>query len=275
MFKLILALVLSSLLPSAFAQAPDGEVKGNAYTHTAASSKEVIQNSQVSVPAVYNNGQEYFGKFRDAPSDVKGNIPIVIFMHGSSGLGLKAIEEWQHWLSKLGVASIAPDSFVLPDRITYKSPVSKEVYEKIHALRASEIQLAIQALKNIQWVDKSRIVLAGTSEGGTAVARYDGSELAGRIIFSWSCENNYFVTSPITAVPLGQPVLNVISANDPFFSPSNKWLGNNEALGHCANALKDHKNSSIVLIPGAPHTLINLRAARQPVEKFLLDIFKM
>jgi len=67
----------------------------------------------------------------------------------------------------------------------------------------------------------------------------------------------------------------VISANDPFFSPSNKWLGNNEALGHCANALKDHKNSSIVLIPGAPHTLINLRAARQPVEKFLLNIFKM
>ena len=31
------------------------------------------------------------------------------------------------------------DSMVLPDRITYSSPVGKDVYEKIHALRGSEI----------------------------------------------------------------------------------------------------------------------------------------
>ena len=41
-------------------------------------------------------------------------------------------------------------------------------------------------------------------------------------------------------------------------------LGNSTALGHCGEALKDHKQSSILLIPGAPHTLLMLPAAQQP-----------
>jgi hypothetical protein len=59
----------------------------------------------------------------------KARVPVVVFLHGSSGLGLKAIGEWQQWLATLGVASIAPDSFALPDRLTYTSPVGKDVYE--------------------------------------------------------------------------------------------------------------------------------------------------
>jgi hypothetical protein len=78
----------------------------------------------------------------------------------------------------------------VPDRITYKSPISKDIYEKIHALRASEITLAVQAIKSLPWADTSRLVLAGTSEGGPAVARHEGNEFAGRMLFSWSCENN-------------------------------------------------------------------------------------
>jgi hypothetical protein len=118
------------------------------------------------------------------------------------------------------------------------------------------------------------MVLAGTSEGSPAVARYRGAEFAGRIIFSWSCEDNYFVRAHDTAIPADRPVLNVISLSDPFFSPSNSWLGNPAAKGHCGAALKDHKQASVVLIPGAPHTLINLPAARQPVEGFLRAVLK-
>ena len=29
--------------------------------------------------------------------------PVVVFLHGSSGLGLKAIGEWQLWLADLGI----------------------------------------------------------------------------------------------------------------------------------------------------------------------------
>ena len=51
-------------------------------------------------------------------------------------------------------------------------------------------------------------------------------------------------------------------------------LGNASASGHCARAFKDHPQASVVLIPGAPHTLLNLRAARQPVQGFLVDLLK-
>jgi dienelactone hydrolase len=191
-----------------------------------------------------------------------------VFLHGSSGLGLKAIGEWQRWLATLGYASIAPDSMVLPDRITYTSPVGKDVYEKIHALRASEIPPVLSVLGDLAWADPRRLILSGASEGAPAVARYAGSDFAGRMIFSWSCEDNYFVDAHRTVVP-SEPVLNVMSATDPFFSRANPYIGNRDVQGHCGEALREHGNTTIVLIPGAPHTLLNVPQARLVVEAWL------
>jgi dienelactone hydrolase len=252
---------------------PTGEVKGTATQHTADSSIGVTQRAAVVLPASVTGGAPYVGTLANAPKDTKAKVPVVVFLHGSSGLGLKAIAEWQLWLASLGVASIAPDSFALPDRITYKSPVGKDVYEKIHALRASEIPLALQALRAAPWADSSRLVLAGTSEGGPAVARYSGNEFAGRMLYSWSCENNYFVQDHRSAA-FTHPVLNVMSSTDVFFSPSNAWLGNSAAKGYCGEALKENKQATIVLIPGAPHTLLTLPASRHATAGFLRDLLK-
>lgn len=259
----------------AWAQAiPKGEVKGAASQHTVDSAVAAIQGAALVLPARATGGAVFAGALRDAPASVSARVPVVVFLHGSSGLGLKAIGEWQQWLAGLGIASLAPDSFALPDRITYQSPVDKAVYEKLLALRGSEVSLAVQALQSAPWADAGRWVLAGTSEGATAVARYTGTEFSGRIIFSWSCEQNYFVASPGTAIPESQPVLNVMSISDPYFSQANPWLGNPEALGHCGPALRNHKQASIVLIPGAPHTLMNLPQARQAAEGFLRQVLK-
>lgn len=252
--------------------APAGEIKGTAVVHTAASARDAIDGGLIVLPQAVTGGAVYAGPLRTAPREAKAKVPVVVFMHGSSGLGLKAIGEWQAWLASLGIASFAPDSFSLPDRLTYKSPIGKEVYEQVHALRASEIAMAAKAVAGLPWADPSRIVLAGTSEGATAVARYGGPEFAGRMIYSWSCENNYFVQEHRSVFPATQPVLNVISATDPFFSPSNAWLGNPAARGHCGEALKDNRNATIVLIPGAPHTLLNLPAARSATAGFLAEL---
>ena len=271
---LSLAILLSLGLHAAQAQTPVGEVKGTATAHTEASAKGVMAGAQLVLPTQATAGAVYVGAFKDAPATARNKVPVVVFLHGSSGLGLKAIGEWQQWLGSLGIASVAPDSFALPDRVTYKSPASKEVYEKIHALRRSEITLALQALQTPPWADMQRLVLAGTSEGATAVACYGGTEFAGRIIFSWSCEDNYFVERPDTAVVPGQQVLNIISSTDPFFSKSNSWLGNSGAAGHCGAALKGNAAASVVLIPDAPHTLLNFNAARNATAGFLAQVVK-
>lgn len=260
--------VTASVIPAI----PKGEVSGKATVHTPASAKAVMDQAAVVLPTAVTGGAIFTGLLKDAPATTRGKVPTVVFLHGSSGLSLKAIGEWQQWLAAQGIASIAPDSFALPDRLTYKSPVDKSIYEQIHALRASEIKLAADAVKSMPWLDVARLVLAGTSEGATSVARYSGNEFAGRILYSWSCENNYFVNEHRSALPQDRPVLNVMSSTDVFFSPANSWLGNPAAQGHCAQALKDNKQATIVLIPGAPHTLINLPQARQATATFFREL---
>lgn len=267
--SIILALALSEC---AFAQtAPTGEIKGSATAHTDTSRQALVDNADVVLPAI--SGSVFAGKFKDAPKTATTRVPVVLFLHGSSGLGLKAIGEWQTWLATLGIASVAPDSFALPDRVTYKSPINKDMYERIHALRLSEIQPTLAAIKAQPWADTSRLILAGTSEGAVPVARYVGTDFAARILFAWSCDNNYFVSAPRNAFEPTKPVLNVISSVDPFFSKTNAWLGNAESNGHCGSALKDNPNAAIVLVPDAPHTLLNLSATRAATRGFIAQHF--
>jgi hypothetical protein len=89
-----------------------------------------------------------------------------------------------------------------------------------------------------------------------------------------SCEPNYFVVEPKNAFEADKPVLNIISSVDPYFSQANSWLGNTAAKRHCADALKDNKKATIVLIPGAPHTLINLPQARSATAAFVAEVLK-
>lgn len=255
--------------PQTPAAAPLGEIKGSAWEHTPASLAALVQQADVVLPASVTGGAVFAGKFKDAPAAAKARVPVVLFLHGSSGLGLKAIGEWQQWLATLGVASIAPDSFALPERVTYKSPIDAASYERIHALRASEVAPVLAALKAAPWADPKRLVLAGTSEGSVPVARQAGSDFAAKMMFAWSCETNYFVQAPRNAFVAAQPVLNVISSTDPFFSRSNTWLGSAEAQGHCGAALKGVPGGAVVLVPDAPHTLLNFPAARHAVSGFL------
>jgi dienelactone hydrolase len=199
--------------------------------------------------------------------------PAIVFLHGSSGLGLKAIGEWQRWLAGLGYASLAPDSFALPGRITYTSPISKSDYERLHAMRASEIAPALTALQAQPWVDARRLVLAGASEGAVPVARYAGAGFSARLVYAWSCEDNYFVQSAQNAFSASQPALNVISAVDPYFSAANSWLGLASPKGHCGAALAGHARSAVVLVPDAPHTLLNMPAAKSATAGFLQLLF--
>lgn len=255
--------------------APAGSIKGHATVHDSASRASLVARAQLALPAAAAGGSVFVGSWRDRPALSPGSrLPVVLFLHGSSGLGLKAIGEWQRWLAGLGVASVAPDSFALPDRLTYSSPIDRATYERIHALRSSEIAPMLDALRAAPWVDPARIVLAGTSEGSVAVARHAGDGFAGRLIYSWSCEDNYFVDAARTAAAPTLPVLNVISSTDPYFSSSNTWLNRPHAQGHCAAALAGHPRATIVLIPGAPHTLLNLPAARDATAAFVREVLR-
>lgn len=202
-------------------------------------------------------------------------MPAVVFLHGSGGLS-KATRSWQHWLAdSAGVASLAPDSFAFPGRITYQSPVDKAVYEMVHNLRSAELAAALAHLRRMPWIDSRRLLVAGTSEGSVAVARLEPGQAAGRILYAWSCESNYFVAEHGTNLGPQEPILNVMSAEDPYFAPANPWHGDDgcELNGHCAAVVRGNRNAEIVLLPGAPHTLYNLPAARHATQAFIERVF--
>ena len=275
----VLLLLSLGLLPASPGQqaggaAPVGHWEGSAWVHDVSSLKASLEQASLVLPAKATGSTRYTGPWSGRPAAAGERVPVVVFLHGSSGLGLKAIADWQQWLADKGIASVAPDSFALPGRVTYSSPIAPDLYERIHALRQSEIEPALQALRQQTWADPAGLILAGASEGAVAVARYPDPErlLKARMVFSWSCEPNYFVQEPRNAFLPGQPVLNVISSRDPYFSNANPWLGLAGAQGHCGAALKGNAAASVLLIPDAPHTLLNLPAARDATAGFLARI---
>lgn len=95
-----------------------------------------------------------------------------------------------------------------------------------------------------------------------AAARFDSRALAirekAKLIFSWSCESNYHVEDPRSVLPDDLPVLNVMSLADKYFSPANSYLDNDAAFGYAREVLQNNPNASILLLPQAPLTLLNL-----------------
>ena len=240
-----------------------GTVSGSWSSHSPQTLEATIRNAFLALPGGWE------GTLAEAPA-APGRHPVMIFMHGSSGIN-EAAKIFGRRLAERGIVFLAPNGMATPGRLAYTSPVSPQIYEKVHAMRSAELDRALDALPSLSFFD-GRFVVAGTSEGGVAAARHavrpDLRE-AGRLILSWSCEDNYHVEQHRTAIPLDMPVLNVMSAEDKYFSRANAYLGNDAALGHAGRTLARHRHAAVVLIPGAPHTLYNEPEALTHIAAFL------
>ncbi len=242
-----------------------GHTAGSVEALDAQQQRQTFQKAFVVLPE-----GEYEGELEHCP-DVASKYPVILFLHGSSGI-TEPVKQFGRCLAGEGFAFIAPNSMNTVDRLTYTSPVARETYEKIHAMRASELKFAIEHLHELSFFD-GRYVLAGTSEGGVSVARCRdrnrSGEERGRMIFSWSCEDNYHVQAHRTSIPSCVPVLNIMSANDKYFGQSNSYLDNDHACGHAGHTLAEHPDCTVVLIPSAPHTLFHLPSVQSVVVAFL------
>ncbi|HZR87217.1 MAG TPA: hypothetical protein VFB02_10445 [Bradyrhizobium sp.] len=263
-----IAVALTAAITPAAADEAPGTIKGSTLSPTPANLALTWDRAHLVLPAGLAAGKRWQGAPAMAP-EIAGKAPLVILLHGSSGIA-PAVTEFQNWLADaLGVASVAPDSLAIPDRLTYTSPVGKDIYERVHALRLAELEHALQASRAWVWVDRSRIILAGTSEGAVAASRYAGTESAARLIYSWSCERNYFVDEPRPGFRADEPVLNAISARDPYFSTRNAWNGDYAVTGTCAAALEGKANSTVYVVDADVHTILNREEVRQVTAAFL------
>jgi dienelactone hydrolase len=261
----IAALVLA-IAPAAQAQSTAGSV----LEPSARNLDLTWENASVALPPSLAGGAVWQGKLAGMkPPSGTGRSPAVILMHGSSG-NAAFIKDYQKWLAEsLNLASIAPDSLAIPDRLTYTSPIDKPTYERVHALRLAELANALSQASLLPWIDPRRIIVIGTSEGAVPVARLSDDRPMGRVIYAWSCERNYFVEEPRTAIPKETPVLAVIAVKDPYFSPENAWNKDVKVAGSCSAALKDHSAATVVTISTDKHTIMNFAEVQDLTRSFL------
>ena len=238
--------------------------------------EQTFEQALVGVPAGWGGLTEPFiGHFRDLPAAPgAGKLPTVLYMHGSPGIDTGDMTFLRWLVDDAKVAFLAPDSFKLPGRFTYSSPVDKAVYERIHNLRQSEIKTALPRLNEVPFIDTGRLMLAGWSEGGLAAARWRGTEFKGRLIFSWPCEMNYFSAFPATGVRIDEPVLNVMGGRDSVFAPGNPWNTGYTVKGHCGDAFRFHTAATVVLLPNALHNVFLSPETKWATIAFIADILR-
>ena len=194
--------------------APDGVVRGSSWSHSNASARAAVEQAWVAIPPRATGGATYTGPLVGAQGRAVARVPVVVFMHGASGIS-PAIKEWQQWLAEsVGIGSIVVDSMQLQGRLTYTSPVDKDTYERIHELRRTEIVFALQALGVLEWADTSRLALGGIEEGaanallvkvnqiGSLTETLDAVELAQRSGFKCMMSHRSGETEDVTIADL-------------------------------------------------------------------------
>ncbi len=194
-------------------------------------------------------------------------LPTVLYMHGSKGFNSGKI--FRKWITEAGYLFFAPNSYGSRDRITYNSPISKDIYEKVHSYRQAEIDLFIKRLNELPFIDKKRMFLMGYSEGAVASARYSGGEFVGRIVLGWSCEPSYYTKYSKVGADRNDPFLNIIGRDDEYFGKQNPWNNAYHNEGHCGDALFKFKNAKVVLLPNIGHNLLKSHFIKDEILNFI------
>ncbi len=218
--------------------------------------------------ALGEDADSFFGVLEDptiqallgqVPEDAR--LPVVVYLHGCAGFGLTGAR-FQAIADESGYAVFMPNSFAREPR-----PRNCNVYDYSSGMfpaawlyRRAELIDAVERARALPWVDPQRIVVAGFSEGGVAVALWGAEvEAAGYIVLGWTC------TVPAgwdwlsgLRTPPESPVLAIVSREDPWFG-SPGWQGDcgTAAPGHAAleSLVLDHGGHYVLAYPDAERAL--------------------
>jgi dienelactone hydrolase len=146
------------------------------------------------------------GEFRIAQGT--GRLPVVVLMHGSSGVGA-SIEPWVHHFNAMGISTFVIDGFS-GRGLTAVGP-NQALLGRLNLIL--DIYRSLDILAKHPRVDPERIVLMGFSRGGQAALyasldRFNrlwnksGVQFAGYIPFYPDCSTHYLTDTEVAARPI-------------------------------------------------------------------------
>src|SRR6267142_7164448 len=154
------------------------------------------------------NGKQVIvaGEFRIAQGS--GKLPVVVLMHGSSGVGA-GMDPWVRHFNAMGISTFVIDGFS-GRGLTAVGP-NQALLGRLNLI--VDIYRALEILAKHPRVDPERIVLMGFSRGGQAALyasldRFNklwnksGAQFAGYIPFYPDCSTSYATDTEVAARPI-------------------------------------------------------------------------
>ena len=192
-------------------------------------------------------------------ASLKKKRPTVVFAHGCAGLGRGNLR-YMRLLARARYAVVAPDSFARRYRPETCDPsrhrgIKGAPHRRVGRMRQEEIHHAVYRVWRIHWADKKNLFLMGHSQGGTAVAAYEGDGFGAHIITGSTCWRGVRSSN-------GTPILALYSADDP-------WRRNRPADSCLRKARARGVNMEFHLFEGRAHNLSRKERARRLILDFL------
>ena len=170
--------------------------------------------------------------------------PAVLVMHGCSGM-FPSPNAYRVFFVERGFALLEPNSYARPGHACETSPLQH---------RMEDMAYAVEKIRELPWVDQDRVVLMGISQGGRIVARWDKPGFAAHIILANNCDDGE------PQAPAGTPVLAVVGEKDEYYK------------GSSCKVLKQHEASRSIVIPDAPHGIIDYEETADAMEVLLWQL---
>lgn len=215
--------------------------------------------------------RQTIGAFESAgfklPEGVGPTLPVIVQLHGCDGIGSVPKRSAMIFSSK-GYAVFLPDSFAREHKPTSCNPLIPKgsLHREVLGWRQAEADHAITQVKNIDWVQKDNIFVAGHSEGAITAATYTGQRVAGRVIEGWPCHAGWEEYIGLNS-PKDEPVLSLYGENDPWFP---------DAIfdGDCGDFMGDHTQGTSVVYRSPDrlhddHYLLYVKKVQDVVFEFL------
>ncbi len=204
-----------------------------------------FDHAVIALPPTHQGGAVRLGQLEEIadPDAISGRRPVVIYLHGCTGIGNYGFFKV---LAGAGYVVVAPDSMARRFRPLQCDPRTNTGGHNlfIYDFRRAEIAYALQRLRRYSWIDWSNVFLIGTSEGGVAAALYRGDEFRARVIAQWTCIGGALVRG--IAAPPETPILAIVRNNDPWYDPA-RTAGQR---GDCGAFMASRPGSRSIVLSG-------------------------
>ena len=191
-------------------------------------------------------------------------LGVYLFLHGSGGVGPRAITSLAKIVVPYGYVVIAPDY-----KSTYTgwySTKNNSNWRDFIRMRASDTKDLVPYIKAQPWVDKERFVIHGQSAGAILLADFDWGGFSAAIFTGFNCDA--FGQRTID-FPKSIPALSLQDPEDPTFGANRAFSRGGSSYGTCESEMKKRENSYVIDYSGKGHSTIYEKESVDDIRSFL------